>query len=159
MKKTLLIAFATLAGMSLASCGSKHQAADKGEATAGNHATASEGMYEYEEEVPLTPVGQADPDALESKSGRMPYVVDFSASWCGPCRQLKPYFEQMEKVYAGQAGFRTVDIDAEGELASRYNVSAVPTVIIFSDSTMRTELYRVTGFDPQGLEQAIMEFV
>lgn len=116
-------------------------------------------MYEYEEEVPVPLPGQPDADAQEAASGKTPYVVDFSATWCGPCQQLKPYFKQMEEVYAGQADFRTVDIDENQQLARRHGIEGVPTVIIFSDSTMTTELYRVVGFDPQGLEQAIMEFI
>lgn len=162
MKKLLVIAMATFMAVALSACGGKDRDKDEDaesrESTAGN-GNASQGMYEYEEEVPLTPPGQVDPDAVEAGSGKTPYVVDFSATWCGPCQQLKPYFKEMEETYAGQADFRTVDIDENQELAVKHNVNAVPTVIIFADSTMNTELYRVTGFDPQGLSEAIMEFI
>ena len=65
----------------------------------------------------------------------------------------------MEETYAGQAVFRTVNVDENKALAQKNNVNSIPTVIIYSDSTMNTELYRVEGFDPTGIEEAIMEFI
>lgn len=161
MKKIFTIGFAALVAVAVCACGGKDKGGDddendKTEKTSGKKAL-SQGMYEYEEEVPLP--GQPDADAQDAVSGKTPYVVDFSATWCGPCQQLKPYFKQMEEIYAGQADFRTVDIDENQQLARVHGIEGVPTVIIFSDSTMTTELYRVVGFDPRGLEQAIMEFI
>lgn len=163
MKKFFTIALAAFVAVALTACGGKDRSEDnedkdKTEKASGGKAL-SQGMYEYEEEVPVSLPGQPDADAQEASGGKTPYVVDFSATWCGPCRQLKPYFKQMEEAYAGQADFRTVDIDENQQLARVHGIEGVPTVIIFSDSTMTTELYRVVGFDPQGLEQAIMEFI
>lgn len=163
MKKLLTIAFAAFVAVALCACGGKDKSDDeedddKTEKASGKK-SLSQGMYEYYEEVPVSVPGQQDPDVKEASSGKTPYVVDFSATWCGPCQQLKPYFRQMEEAYAGQAYFRTVDIDENQQLAREHGIEGVPTVIIFSDSTMTTELYRVVGFDPQGLEQAIMEFI
>lgn len=95
----------------------------------------------------------------QTNMGRVPYIVDFSATWCQPCQQLKPYFKQMEETYAGQARFRTVDVDENPELAGAHNINGVPTVIIFSDSTMTRELRRIVGFDPQGIEDAIPDYI
>lgn len=95
----------------------------------------------------------------QTHMGSMPYIVDFSATWCRPCQQLKPYFKQMEETYAGQARFRTVDVDENPELAGAHNLNGVPTVIFFSDSTMTHELRRIVGFDPQGIEDAIVEYI
>lgn len=121
--------------------------------------TNQDGMYEYEEDVPVPLPGETDYNTAEVAQGKLPFVVDFSATWCGPCKKLKPYFKQMENVYAGEAIFRTIDIDEHPELANAHNVEGVPTVIIFSDSTMTHELYRVVGFDPQGLEEAILDYI
>lgn len=61
-------------------------------------------------------------------TGDKPLVIDFSATWCGPCRKLKPIFEKLEKKYAGKVEFVTIDVDANAETAQKYGVQAVPTI-------------------------------
>lgn len=84
-----------------------------------------------------------------------PLVVDFYATWCGPCKKLAPVFAQLEKKYAGKVKFRTVDVDKEKALADKYQIEGVPTVIVFGDTSMNRVLDRVTGYDPAGIEAAI----
>lgn len=62
----------------------------------------------------------------------IPMVFDFSASWCGPCRVFAPTFHKIEKDFEGKVDFRTIDIDQNPELAEKYGIMAVPTVIIFN---------------------------
>lgn len=69
-------------------------------------------------------------------------VVDFSATWCGPCRMMAPILEDISDKYKGKYYFYQVDIDSESELAENYNITAVPTIIIFYGGR---ELSRVTG--------------
>ncbi|MCM1319674.1 MAG: thioredoxin family protein [Muribaculaceae bacterium] len=113
--------------------------------------------YEYFEEVPVPVDGETDPSTMEAINGKIPFVVDFSATWCEPCQRLKPYFKQYAETFKGQAKFVTVDIDEHPELAKKYGVEAVPTVIIFADQSMTQELFRVTGFAPQQIEEALMD--
>lgn len=87
------------------------------------------------------------------------FIADFSATWCGPCQQLKPYFEDMERRYGDRAIFQTYDIDDYPEMAEYYNIEGVPTIIIFSDDSMTQELRRVVGFDPEGIEDAINDYL
>ena len=56
-------------------------------------------------------------------------VLKFSASWCGPCKQLAPIFDQVKSEVSG-VSFQDVDVDAESALAIKYNVRGVPTIII-----------------------------
>ena len=56
-------------------------------------------------------------------------VIDFYATWCGPCKQLAPIIEKMEKKYAGKIAFSRVDVDAEPQLAEQYNIKAMPTLV------------------------------
>ena len=56
-------------------------------------------------------------------------VLKFSASWCGPCKQLAPIFDQVKSEVSGVL-FQDVDVDADSALAIKYNVRGVPTIII-----------------------------
>ncbi|MDD3042677.1 MAG: thioredoxin [Methanosarcinaceae archaeon] len=71
-----------------------------------------------------------------------PVLMDFSATWCGPCRMQKPILEELEKEYADRVEFRIIDVDENQELASKYGIHAVPTLIIEKDGT---EIKRYMG--------------
>jgi thioredoxin 1 len=60
-----------------------------------------------------------------------PVVVDFSATWCGPCRQLTPIIDELAKEYAGKVKVGKVDIDQSQDVAGRYGIMSVPTVLFF----------------------------
>jgi len=64
------------------------------------------------------------------KSGE-PVLVDFWAEWCGPCRMLAPTIEKIADAYAGKVKVGKVDTDANREVAMKYGISAIPTVILF----------------------------
>ena len=70
-------------------------------------------------------------------------VCDFSASWCGPCRMMAPILEDVADKYKRKYYFYQIDIDSAGELADKYNVDAVPTIIIFKHAK---EIARITGY-------------
>ena len=61
----------------------------------------------------------------------VPAVVDFYADWCGPCRMLAPQLEKVADEYAGKVKIVKVNVDEEGELAARYGISGIPTLIFF----------------------------
>lgn len=56
-------------------------------------------------------------------------ILDFNATWCGPCKQLAPVFHQMAEKYKGKINFVSVDVDRNPETAGAYGVKAVPTVV------------------------------
>ncbi len=62
----------------------------------------------------------------------VPVLVDFTATWCPPCRALAPVLHRLAEEQAGRLAVRTVDGDAETRLAARFRVKAFPTVIAFS---------------------------
>ena len=76
----------------------------------------------------------------ETKSGVV--LVDFHANWCGPCRMLAPVLEQVAKDIKGKAVIGKVDIDAEQETATKFQITSVPTMILFKDGK---EVNRLVG--------------
>lgn len=58
-------------------------------------------------------------------------VVDFSATWCGPCKKLAPLFEEIATTHCSQARFLTCDVGESPSFASKYGIMSVPTIIIF----------------------------
>ena len=69
-------------------------------------------------------------------------LVDFTAEWCGPCRMLAPVLEEVAKEVKGKASIVKVDIDAESKTAAHFQITSVPTLILFKDGK---EVHRLIG--------------
>ncbi len=63
----------------------------------------------------------------------IPVIVDFFATWCGPCKMLAPVIEQIAEEYEGKIKVGKLDIDQSRKLALKYYVASVPTVALFKD--------------------------
>lgn len=63
----------------------------------------------------------------------IPVIVDFFASWCGPCRMFAPIFEKMAENYAGVIKLVKVNVEENQEIAEKYGVRSIPTLILFVD--------------------------
>jgi thioredoxin 1 len=81
-------------------------------------------------------------------------LVDFWASWCGPCKMLAPVIEELGEQYEGSATIAKVDVDAEPALAARYGVMSIPTVILFKNGA---EIDRKVGFMPANAYTQVLD--
>ncbi|WP_155140145.1 thioredoxin TrxA [Aquisalinus luteolus] len=86
-----------------------------------------------------------------------PVLVDFWATWCGPCRQIAPALEEIAKEYDGKITVAKIDIDDNPETPGKYGVRGVPTLMIFKDGEVAATS---VGAKPKGqLVQWINETV
>lgn len=63
-------------------------------------------------------------------------LVDMYADWCGPCQRIAPIVEELSKDYAGKATITKLDVDASGDIAQRYGVMSIPTILLFKDGQL-----------------------
>ena len=81
-------------------------------------------------------------------------LVDFWATWCGPCRMMGPVIDQMADELDGQVLVGKVDVDEQNELAAKFGVMSIPTLIFFKDGQ---EVKRLVGAVPKGNLEAVLE--
>ncbi|MCF0186480.1 MAG: thioredoxin [Bacteroidaceae bacterium] len=88
--------------------------------------------------------------------GYRPCIVDFYATWCGPCKKLAPIMEKLAKKYKGQISFYKVDVDKQEELSGTYGIQSIPTVFFCANGEIRSQV----GLLPEeALEEIISELL
>ena len=95
----------------------------------------------------------ADNFEKEVINSELPVLVDFWAAWCGPCRAVAPVLEDISNQYAEKFRVAKVNVDENPELASKYGIRSIPTMILFKDGK---EIDNIVGALPK---EAIINFV
>ncbi len=83
---------------------------------------------------------------VEVMNSEIPVLVDFWAPWCGPCKMIGPIIEELAAEYEGKAKVGKLNVDDEQEIAMKYGVMSIPTLVVFNKGQ---EVERIVGFKPK----------
>lgn len=106
---------------------------------------ASENVHEFTD-------GNFQSEVLDAEH---PVLVDFWAEWCMPCKMLAPVIDQVAEAFDGKAKVGKVDTDANRETALKYQISAIPTVILFHNGEVKKKFVGLTS--KEDLEAAMAD--
>ena len=86
-----------------------------------------------------------------------PTIVDFFATWCGPCKMLSPILEKVEEDSKGEFNIVKIDVDESYDVAKKYGIMSVPTIIIFKDGD---EQEKIVGLRQKNqIEDAVRNYI
>ena len=79
------------------------------------------------------------------KSATTPIVVDFWAEWCGPCKAIAPVLTEIAKEQAGVVTIAKLNVDDHGDIAQRFGVMSIPTLMVFNNGEMKKKMVGAKG--------------
>lgn len=132
--KNISLAFAAAIAISfVAGCGQRENAAEAEVSNKNVHTFTKENFQ------------------AEVLASTQPVLVDFWASWCGPCKMIAPTVAELATEFEGKAKVGKVDVDAQAELAQEYKISAIPALLIFKDGKV---VEQIIGLQEKSVIQA-----
>ena len=85
----------------------------------------------------------------------VPVVADFSAEWCGPCKMIAPVLKELAVAYKDKIKIAKIDVDAEGELAQKFSIVSIPTILLFNKGQVVKQ--QIGAVPRQALEKMIKD--
>ncbi len=143
MKK---IIFCLMAVLLLAACNKKTENQESSEAAGGNQAANSEMSVASPDDE-----GQTEWIKQTTIMSSKPMVIDFFATWCGPCKQLAPILDEIEQNHKGEVIFRRIDVDQEPEMAMEFGVESIPMLMFV---TPKGDYQTIVGVQPAEVIEA-----
>ena len=149
MKKIIICLSAILM---LAACNNKSENQDNGIAGANDENQRTEMPVAGPDDE-----GQTEWIKQTTIMSSKPMVIDFFATWCGPCKELSPILDKIEENHKGEVIFKRIDVDQEPELAQEFNVQSIPLLMFV---TPKGEYQTLLGLqEPQVIEAKISELL
>jgi thioredoxin 1 len=93
----------------------------------------------------------------EVLDAQIPVLADFWAEWCVPCKMVGPILEQLAADYKDKIKVAKINVDEQGEIASRYNIVSIPTIMLFDKGEVARQ--QIGAVPRKVLEEMIKEFV
>jgi thioredoxin 1 len=90
----------------------------------------------------------------EVEKSDKPVLVDFWAEWCMPCKMISPILKELSETYGDKLAIGKVNVDEQAELASKFNIVSIPTVILFHDGEIKKQQ---VGAAPKGTFESMFE--
>ena len=103
------------------------------------------------DEVTVT-AGNFDAEVVKST---VPVIADFWAEWCGPCKMIAPILKELAVTYKDKIKIAKIDVDAEGDLAQKFNIVSIPTLLVFNKGQLVKQ--QIGAVPRQALEKMIKE--
>jgi len=93
----------------------------------------------------------------EVMESNVPVLLEFGASWCGPCKVMAPLLDEIEKELAGKAKVLTVDIESPNPLIAKYGIKSVPTIVIINGGEVQEKI--VGSHNKKFLVDALSKYI
>ena len=136
----------------LAACNNKSENQENSEVAANEETARSEMPVASPDDE-----GQTEWTKQTTIMSSKPMVIDFFATWCGPCKQLSPILDELEQKHKGEVIFKRIDVDQESDLAMEFHVEAIPMLMFV---TPKGEYQTIVGLQaPDIIEAKIAELL